>query len=267
MIATADYFGYDLPFPQRCRLIAGAGFGAVMLWYGDDSGESFRGEDRPGQARARGLEVINVHAPFAEANGIWEDSAQGRRVFEGYLRCLEDCAAFEIPAVVMHADRGRSPPPVSAPGLERWAALIRRAEELGVNIAVENLRTAQAIDRAQLLLERFDSPRFGYCYDSGHWHARYRDIDWLERWPRRLMALHLHDNHGQTGNHDDRHLLPFDGTLDWPAQMRAIAATGYRGPVSIEIARKAPRYKLCRRGRFLARAYKRAARLEGLLYA
>ena len=267
MIATADFFGYDLPFPQRCRLIAEAGFDGVMLWYGDDCGEALRREDRPGQARACGLEVINVHAPFDEVNHIWEDSAEGRQMFEGFLRCLEDCARFEIPTTVMHADRGRNPPPVGGIGLERWAALIRRAEELGVNIAVENLRTAQAIGRAQMLLERFDSPRFGFCYDSGHWHARYRECDWLKRWPQRLMALHLHDNHGgETRNHDDQHLLPFDGTLDWPAQMEAIAATGYQGPVNIEIARKT-RYKLCRRRKFLMRAFERAVKLEGLLHA
>ncbi|MCL1951911.1 MAG: sugar phosphate isomerase/epimerase [Oscillospiraceae bacterium] len=267
MIAIADYFGYDLPYPQRIRLIAEAGFDAVMLWYGDDFGLAFRAENRPAQARACGLRLENVHAPFDEVNHLWEDSADGQRVFEGYLQCVEDCARFGIPTVVVHADRGRTPPPVSALGLERWAALIRRAEALGVNIAVENLRNAHQIDRAQLLLERFDSRRFGFCYDSGHWHARYQDFDWLGRWPQRLMALHLHDNHGgETEGHDDQHLLPFDGTIDWPAQMRAIAETGYPGPTALEIARKTG-YKLCRRKRFLALAQERAVKLEELRHA
>ena len=266
MIAIADFFGYGLPYPERIRLIARAGFGGVLLWYGDDFGEVFRNEDRPGQARACGLAIENIHAPFDEVNHIWEDTPDGRRVFDGYMKCLEDCARFEIPTVVMHADRGRAPPPVSELGLERWAALIEHAEELGVSIAIENLRTAQQIARTQLLLERFDSPNFGFCYDSGHWNARYRDFDWLERWPRRLMALHLHDNQGQSGNHDDQHLLPFDGTTDWPAQMRVIAATGYQGPVALEINRKT-RYKLCGRTKFLARAYGRAIQLEELRHA
>jgi len=267
MIAIADFFGYDLPYTERCRLIARAGFGAVMLWYGDDFGEIFRSEDRSGQARAYGLKIENIHAPFDTINHIWEDSPEGQRLLEGYLRCLEDCAHYNIPTIVMHADRGRTPPPVSELGLERWAALIRRAEGLGVNIAIENLRLAQQIDRAQLLLERFDSPHFGFCYDAGHWHARYKDFDWLGRWPHRLMALHLHDNHGgETQNHDDQHLLPFDGTLDWPTQMRAIAATGYHGMLALEINQK-KKYKLCRREKFLACAYEGAKRLEALLHA
>lgn len=264
MLSIADYFGYDLPYPERYRLIARAGFGAVMLWYGDDFGQQFRAENRPAQARTRGLAIENVHAPFHEVNHIWEGTAEGQRVFEGYLRCVDDCARYKIPTIVMHADRGRSPPPVSEQGLERFGQLIGRAQRRGVNIAVENLRNAQQIDRAGLLLERFDSPRLGYCFDSGHWHARYQDFDWLARWPQRLMALHLHDNHGgEIEGHDDQHLLPFDGTMDWPALMAALAATGYRGPTTLELARKVG-YKLCTRRRFLAQAYERAKQLAQL---
>ena len=264
MLSIADFFGYDMPYSTRIRMIANAGFEGVLLWYGDDFGEVFRSENRPAQARACGLTIENVHAPFDEVNCIWEDTTEGQRVFEGYLQCLEDFARLEIPAVVMHADRGRTPPPACEQGLNRWAALIRRAETLGVNIAVENLRTAQQIERAQMMLERFDSPRFGFCFDSGHWHARYRDFDWLGRWPERLMALHLHDNYGcETENHDDQHLLPFDGTLDWPPLMRKIAQTGYAKPTTLEIARKVG-YQDISPEEFLARAFERAKRLEAL---
>ncbi|MCL2195470.1 MAG: sugar phosphate isomerase/epimerase [Oscillospiraceae bacterium] len=254
-LAIFDYFGYALPYPQVCRLIAQAGFSHVLMWYGDDFGAEFRASNRPAQAREQGLTIENIHAPFDEVNHIWEDTADGERVFAGYLRMLDDCAAYSIPTVVMHATCGNEPPQVSEIGLARWAALIARAQDVGVNIAVENMRFGLSLDYVELLLETFDSPRFGYCFDSGHWNARRRDFDWLTRWPERLMALHLHDNHGV----DDEHLLPGDGTIDWPALMQKIAATGYTGATALEVGKAAAPDMAPEQ--YLAKAYARGAKL------
>ena len=40
----------------------------------------------------------------------------------------------------------------------------------------------------------------------------------------------MHDN---CGSHD-MHRLPFDGTINWPETMKAIANTGYSGATAIE---------------------------------
>ncbi|MCL2446662.1 MAG: sugar phosphate isomerase/epimerase [Oscillospiraceae bacterium] len=257
MLAIYDYFGYDLAYDESCRLIAQAGFSHVMMWYGDDFGLEFRAANRPAQARAHGLAIENIHAPFDEVNHIWEDTPDGQRVFAGYLQMLNDCAAYDISTVVMHATRRPEGPPVSEIGLARWAKLITRAEQLGVNIAIENMRQDYGLSYAELLLERFDSPRFGFCFDSGHYHARRREVDWLTRWPARLMALHLHDNHGV----DDEHLLPGDGTIDWPVLMRQIEQTGYIGAVALEVC-TAPADMTAEE--FLALAYGRGMELKGL---
>ncbi|MCL2531446.1 MAG: sugar phosphate isomerase/epimerase [Oscillospiraceae bacterium] len=256
MFAIHDYFGFDFPYAERYRYIAQAGFKHVMMWYGDDFGVEFRATNRPAQARALGLAIENIHAPFDECNHIWEDTPDGQRVFAGYLQMLDDCAEHDIPTVVMHATRGHEPPQVSEVGLARWAQLIARAEELGVNIAVENMRFGLALDYVELLLETFDSPRFGYCFDSGHYHARRRDVDWLIRWPERLMALHLHDNHGV----DDEHLLPGEGTIDWPVLMAQIAQTGYIGATALEVGKTVPAGTTPEQ--FLALAYACAQRIH-----
>ena len=44
------------------------------------------------------------------------------------------------------------------------------------------------------------------------------------------MAIHLHDN----GDERQQHQLPFDGKIDWPAVMKEVAMTGYRGATSLE---------------------------------
>jgi len=260
MLSIHDYTGHELPYAERYRLIAQAGFDAVLMWYGDDYGAEFRETNRPAQARSQGLFIENVHAPFDEVNHLWEDTPDSQRVFAGYLQCLEDCARYEIPTVVMHADRSPEPPPTSEIGLARWTKLVAQAEQFGVNIAIENMRFAPQIDKTELLLEHFNSPRLGFCFDSGHWQARRRNFDWLDRWPGRLMALHLHDN----DHENDLHLLPFDGTVDWLPLMRQIANTGYAGPTTLEVARKTSDYEHMTVEEYLAQAHACAMKLDQL---
>ena len=266
MLSIFSWFGYrKLTHTEEFRLIKQAGFDCVLLWWDDDfDGPAFRLQ--PELARREGLFVENVHANFGRANHLWEDTLEGQGVCEYYLQCLEDCAAFEIPAIVMHASYGEAPP-ASEIGLRRFARLIEHAERNNVNIALENMRRASQIKEAAFLLERFDSPRLGMCFDSGHHHARLlrtQDADLLARFGHRLMALHLHDNHGTIteSNSADEHLLPFDGTIDWPDQMRKIAETGYRGPTTLEVENGG--YENVPPEEFLALAYERAKRLEAL---
>jgi len=268
----ADWFGYRLPLHKRYRMIRNAGFAAVMLWYGDDWGKAFRRKRNHLRAKKAGLVIENVHAPFDEVNHIWEDTPDGERVLGGYLRCVEDCARFGIPTMVMHPTRGRTPPSMSELGLERFRRIVRRAEQLGVNVAMENLCQIYAIERAAWLLAQIGSPRFGLCFDAGHFNAQISkvpELNLLARFGRRLMALHLHDNEGPVlrALEDDQHRLPFDGTTDWPAQMHKIAETGYRGPVSLEVNARPPFYEGVAPKEFLRRAHKRAVKLEELLRA
>jgi len=270
MISIFAWYGYDLSLREHLRLIKAAGFDAVALWWSEEpTFASYPGKEYFEQllhARQMRLEIENIHAPYWEANHLWEDNAAGQSVFDYFLKCVDDCAAYEIPTMVMHASCGEAPL-VSETGLRRFAALIDRAERQGVNIALENMRRGGQIEQAALLLERFDSKRFGLCFDSGHHNCRLLRIpeaDLLSRFGHRLMALHLHDNQGELSgaNKVDQHRLPFDGTIDWPAQMRAIAETGYKGPTALEVNNMG--YEALPPEEFLALAYERARRLEAL---
>ena len=48
----------------------------------------------------------------------------------------------------------------------------------------------------------------------------------------RLMALHISDNDGS----EERHWLPFEGVIDWPAFCSALKEAGYDGPLMYEVA-------------------------------
>ena len=268
MITINAGFGYELTkglsARERFRLIKQAGFGGVLLGYGD--GAEFRGQDIPGRARDCGLYAENVHAPFHGADHFWRDDAQGRQLFETWLRCVDDCAAHGVPTIVMHPMSIIVLPWEKKLGLERFRRIVARAEEKGVNLALENLGSGMQHSRAALLLEAIPSPRLGMCFDAGHHNVRLScglGMKMLARFGRRLMALHLHDNSGW----GDQHRLPFDGSADWPEIMRAIAAAGFQGPVTLEVFARGPYYAGVSAVEFLARAYERAKRLEALLHA
>ncbi|MCL1951910.1 MAG: sugar phosphate isomerase/epimerase [Oscillospiraceae bacterium] len=255
-----DWPGWEeTPVPERYRLIRQAGFGGTLIWWDEEDWGDFR--TQPQAARRAGLYVENMHASFDRAGDLWEDTAAGQAVFEYYMMCVNDCGIYEIPTVVMHTGCGGAPlPPVSALGLDRFARLIARAEELGVGIAMENQCAPEKTARAIAVLERFDSPALGMCYDSGHGNVHNslgRGVAMLERFGHRLKALHLHDNDRAA----DQHLLPFDGTIDWPWLMRKIAEKGYRGPTTLEAGSGYPQLTT---EEYLGRAYERAVKLEAL---
>lgn len=70
------------------------------------------------------------------------------------------------------------------------------------------------------------------------------------------MAIHLHDNGGER----QQHQLPFDGKIDWPAVMKEVAMTGYRGATSLEPMNWG--YENLSIQEFLSRAYEKARKLE-----
>jgi hypothetical protein len=47
-----------------------------------------------------------------------------------------------------------------------------------------------------------------------------------------LITTHVHDNRGRT----DDHLVPFEGTIDWPAALTAVQKIGYDPTLLFEIA-------------------------------
>jgi sugar phosphate isomerase/epimerase len=223
MIAIYDWFGYDLTITERYRLIKDAGFDGVLLWWSEylDRGDYHGG---PRLAREAGLFVENIHTPFQVQDGLWLDNLEGEATVECYLKCIADCAEFEIPTMVVHLPDDDKPH--TALGLNRIRTMAELAERLSVNIALENLSN---FENLSFVLHNVDSPRVGFCYDCGHHYRCYPKLDLLALFGSRCMALHLHDFEGSS-----MHRLPFDGAIDWPVAMKRIAESGYQGATAIE---------------------------------
>lgn len=260
MVTLFDWFGKELPMDERYRLIKAAGFDGTFLWWGDDFGKTdYRFQ--PECARKHGLFVEDIHTPFANCNAIWLDNLDGEAETEQLLSCVADCNVYDIPTMIVHLSNGANPPPFCALGLDRMKRIAERAEQKGVNVALENLRKTEYLE---FVLSRISSHRVGFCYDSGHQNCRTPNEDLLTKYGSRLMALHLHDNDGYVSGagEEDQHRLPFDGTIDWGKTMRQIAAAGYEGPIALEATNAG--YETLPPEEFLRLAYERAKKLEAM---
>ena len=152
------------------------------------------------------------------------------------------------------SDRRRGPAACSPLGPLRLRPVVETAERRGVRLAFENLRHPLHLKR---VLDTFDSPAVGLCYDSGHHHGWGRETDWLFEYGSRLFALHLHDNDGTR----DSHAVPFDGRIDWKALSSRIARTGYAGPTALEVEAGEEYEGRMSADAFLLRAAQAAARI------
>lgn len=98
--------------------------------------------------------------------------------------------------------------PLSEVGIERLKRMTKVAEELGVNIAVENL---YKYDELGYIFDHISSKNLGMCYDTGHENFLTPGADFILKYGDRLKACHIHDNDGKT----DQHKTPFTGVIDW----------------------------------------------------
>jgi sugar phosphate isomerase/epimerase len=240
-----------------------------------------------------GLTLHAIHAPVAEAfqGGRWSGTlslASGDPAARARALAEAEHALFvarRIPAAVFVAHLGlprwqRQEIPINqradtqvGPYDERDAdrpgdtrdgarrsvdALADLAEPLGVRLAVEII--PNELSRAGSLVhfvDEVDRPSVGICLDFGHAHLDGDLVDTIDIVSEHVTAVHVHDNRGRA----DDHLVPFEGTIDWPGALTGIQKVGYDGPLVLELDGRGPAKET------LAKAARARARMERLLAA
>jgi len=160
---------------------------------------------------------LTLHAPFLDLNPGAVDPMV-RSVTQVRFRQLLNVAAVLKPrAAVFHAgyDRwrygGRKEIWLDY-GIDTWRKVMESASKIGLRIAVENVFDEDP-DALRMLIEKIDSPDFGFCFDSGHLNL-FSTVP-MEQWfavlGKHLVEVHLHDNEGKA----DSHLAVGKGAIDF----------------------------------------------------
>jgi sugar phosphate isomerase/epimerase len=220
-----------------------------------------------------GLTLHGIHAPVMNAyeGGRWigplslassDAGARAHAVAEAE-HALHMARRIPVKVLVTHLGLPRTTAGAASDG--RAAArrsieeLQRIAEPLGVQITVEVIpnelsRAGSLVHFVEEDVDLEEGP-VGICLDFGHAHMDGDLVDAIETVSEHFVTTHVHDNRGRA----DDHLVPFEGTIDWPAALTTIQKVGYEGPLIFEIAAHGSAKET------LARARKARLRMEKML--
>lgn len=127
--------------------------------------------------------------------------------------------------------------------MEFYSWLVELANKHNVGLAIENMaefdpvnckrRFAAQAEELIALVERFNDPLVGACWDYGHGNMVYKDQKApLRKIGKLLKATHVDENNGS----QDLHSLPFFvGKTDWKELMPILKEIGYEGDFTYEI--------------------------------
>jgi sugar phosphate isomerase/epimerase len=231
---STHLFAFGILEEKHLDLLADAGFDLVELWGMPPHMEW----DTPGQVerfgaymKKLGIELATIHLPFYTRFGHPEfrwlsldapNVSDYEMTLSACKRRISDCERLGGSMVVLHGngslDKNRETS--NARYRKGFDELLAHAEKHGVRIAIENIMTeGSAVEVLRRFVEDYDPRHVGLCLDTGHAHISEAGIvEAIEICGERLITTHIADNRGKT----DEHLLPFAGTVDWPAAFRAL---------------------------------------------
>ncbi len=232
-----------------------AGFESFFTLY-----ESKRQVEKAAELSAKiGIELENIHAPFAGINSIWQEGDAGEAMLEGLIDCVHSCAENGISLTVVHLSSGENSPCVNDIGRARYDRLIEEAVKNNIIVAFENQRK---LANLAFVMELYrDIPQVGFCWDTGHEYCFTGGKEFMPLFGDRLAALHIHDN--VTLPNEDNHMIPFDASINFNRVAEHIRNSNYEGTLMLEISKgKYPHLTI---SEFYERAYTAAVKLREMV--
>jgi 4-hydroxyphenylpyruvate dioxygenase len=236
-IATVS-IGGDLK--EKLAAIAAAGFDGVEIFENDFLAFHGTPAEVGRMIRDHGL-AITLFQPFRDFEGMPEP--QRARAFDRAERKFDLMQDLGTDLMLICSNVS----PLSLGGIDRAAADFRelgeRAAKRGLRVGYEALAWGRQINDhrdAWEIVRRADHPNIGLILDSFHTLARKIDVASIRAIPGdRIFIVQLAD--APLIDMDllywSRHFrnMPGEGDLPVADFMRAVAATGYNGPLSLEI--------------------------------
>ena len=168
---------------------------------------------------------ITLHAPFMDLNPGAVDRMVRSATQVRFKQVLGAATVLRPRVVVFHAayDRWRYAGKRELwleNSMETWPRVMEIASRIpDMRVAVENVFDEDP-EALGMLIERINSPQFGFCFDTGHFNlfSTMTMEEWFERLGRHLVEVHLHDN----GGAEDSHKALGSGTVDFARFFRLI---------------------------------------------
>lgn len=228
---------YPIPTTDVIKLVSSIGFDAV-------SPEWQAGVDVAAivsAARACGLSVQSLHAPFGRSAGLWsKDDSVSTPAKNEIFAALDACIQLDIPVLVAHIWIGFDYKFDAAQlHYDNFDQIVAHAQKHNVKIAFEN---TEGTEYLFALMEHFkDNDTVGFCWDSGHEMCYNHSLDLLASFGDRLIMTHLNDNLGISRFDgtlfwtDDLHLLPYDGIADWEYNVERLKKARHMDILNFEL--------------------------------
>lgn len=189
----------------------------------------------------KGLIYQSIHSPFTRVHHMWAGGDEGKAATDELIRCVEDCARFDIPVMVIHPFIGFRDHTPTRVGLDNYARVVEVANKLGVKLGFENVEGEEYLDA--LMREFWNEECCGFCFDTGHELCYNKGKDMMALYGEKLCHTHLNDNLGivfpdapiDDTWHNDLHLVMGDGIVNWKGVMDRIDASPYEGMLICEL--------------------------------
>lgn len=236
-IATVSLSG---TFRDRLEAAAAAGFDGVEIFEQDFLASDLSPRDVGAMVRDHGL-AITLFQPFRDFEGLPEPDRS--RAFARASRKFDLMAELGADRILVCS----SVHPRARGGIDRMAADFRDLGDLaaprGITVGFEALAWGRHVSDhrdAWEVVRRADHPNVGVILDSFHTLARGIDPDTIRAIPGdRIAFVQLADAPRISMDllYWSRHFrnMPGEGDLDCTGFLAAVAATGYAGPLSLEI--------------------------------
>lgn len=160
---------------------------------------------------------LSFHAPFMDLSPGAVDSLVREATMKRLNHILDVAEVLQPKAIVCHSGYEKwryalKPHWWLEMSLLTWLPLNKRASDIGVKLAIENIFEDEP-SNLKMLMEHMDSENFGICFDAGHCNlfSKVRLEDWMEALNPYIIELHLHDNDRSS----DQHLPVSEGTFDF----------------------------------------------------
>lgn len=236
-IATVSISG---GFAEKLAAIAGAGFDGIEIFEQDFIASDFSPAEVGAMVRDAGL-TITLFQPFRDFEGLPEPLRS--RAFARAARKFDLMNQLGTDLVLVCS----SVHPAAMGGIDRMAEdfhdLGNLAAKHGVRVGFEALAWGRHVNDhrdAWEVVRRADHAHVGVILDSFHTLGRKIDPDTIRRIPGdKIFFVQLADAPAIDMDllYWSRHFrnMPGEGDLDVTGFMRAVTATGYAGPISLEI--------------------------------